>query len=173
MFRPRKKKLLKFAVLLIIVSVTLFSYSVYSIEQGITKQTNVTIGSGSVHTIKKINVSAGDDLEYSINSQGSRINVSAFLISPDNSNVGYLNVSDYSGSKVIVTTSSGNWTLFIKNNGNSQIVVDISLGDISYLTLVSTIFGFVLLPSGIALLIIYSYARVKERKREKLRDFSQ
>ena len=174
MFRPRKKKLLKFAALLIIMSVTLFSFSVYSIEQGITKQNSVTIGPGSVHAITKINVSAGDDLEYSVSSQGSSLNISAFLVSPDNSSTGYLNISGgYSGSKVIVAPLSGNWTLMIRNNGNSQAVVDISLGDVSYLTLMSTIFGFVLLPSGIALLIIYSYARVKERRREKLRDFSQ
>ena len=177
MFRPVRKRIVRIAAIVLIVSVILFSYSVYSIESNVSTHRNVSVlpGSASSVSIHEDGVQAGNDLEYIIASHnGTGINVTAYMLSPSGVHSAALSIININqGSKVFVADSSGNWTLVITNNAHTSAVVDVTITDIGYLYLIGAIFGFILLIVGIVMIGLNSYARVAERRREKNRGFSE
>ena len=71
---------MRIAAIILIVSVILFSYSVYSIESNVSTHRNVSVlpGSASSVSIREDNVQAGNDLEYIIASHnGTDINITS------------------------------------------------------------------------------------------------
>ena len=169
MERPSKRRLLKIAIIFIIVSVVLFSVSIYLIDSNFVTKNGVSINSGSSYVFPKGHVNAGDDIDYTVTSKSGNMNVSVYFLYDTGASSGYANAtSQLSLSNVIVSKYSGNFSLVIVNQGNSPLTVDLSIGTIGYLTIVSTVFGFVLLPSGIVLLAVNAYSRFVNRRREKL-----
>ena len=177
MFRPVRKRILRIGILILVVSVILFSYSIYSIESGVITHRNLELPFGSSQEISIVerNVSAGNDLQYSISSHnGSDLNVSAYMISPSGSHIGSLSIRNAStGSTIIVAGVAGNWTLVIVNNDPQIQFIDVTISNVGYLSLLGAVFGLVLLIVGIAVIGIHSYIRYMEKRREKLRGFSQ
>ncbi len=169
MDRPNRKRLLKIGGVLIIVSVVLFTLSVYLINTNTVSAQNVTILPGTTYTLSKGHISAGDDIDYSITTTLNPFNVTSYLKYDTGSTAAYVNATNSSSvTNVIVSHSAGNVSLVIVNTGQQSISVDVSVGSVDYFTLLTLVFGFVLLPSGIVLVGIYSYARYVERKKEKL-----
>lgn len=169
MDRPNRKRLQKIGIVLVIVSVLLFSLSVFLIYSNTAHASNVSIGPGSSYTLNMGNVSAGDDIDYSVSTNLQMFNLTTYLSYNTGASAGYVNVTNSSSvTKVIVSPDSGNVSLVIKNTGSYTINVDASIGIVDYYTLVSLVFGFVLLPSGIVILGVYYYSRYVERQKEKL-----
>ncbi len=169
MDRPNRRRLLKIGGILIIVSIVLFSLSVYLIDQNTVNAQNVTIGPGSSYTLFKGQISAGDDIDYSVTTTLNPFNVTSYLKFDTGATAAYVNATNSSSvTNVIVSHSSGNVSLVIVNTGSGSISVDLSVGSVDYATLLTLVFGFVLLPSGIVLVGIYAYSRYVERKKEKL-----
>ncbi|MCL4479960.1 MAG: hypothetical protein M1113_00520 [Candidatus Thermoplasmatota archaeon] len=177
MFRPAKRRISRIAAVIIVLSVLLFGLSIYSIEHGVRTYHDVKIPSGSGGSVmfRENNVSAGNDIEYSVSgANSSLINVTAYLVAPNGDKM--IPVSSDNGtslSQVIVAGYSGNWTLVLLNNAKSVATVDVTITNIPYVWLLGAIFGFILLILGIILLAISSYTKYMERRREKNRGFSQ
>lgn len=114
-------------------------------------------------------VKAQAEMSYTISSNQFP-DVYAALISPGGNVHSSLNLSSIqSGSNTIIAPSSGVWNLQISNNGSLPVNVSVTIGDTSYAALGVTIFGFVLLPSGIALIAAYTYSVRMEKKRRRMR----
>lgn len=177
MFRPTKRKIAKIAAAIIVASVLLFGFSVYSIEHGVRTYHDVRIlsGPGSSLAFTVNNVAAGNDIEFSVSgTNSSLINVTGYLVAPNGDRMN--SVSSDNGtslSQVMVAGYSGNWSLVVVNHAKSAAVVDVTITDIPYLWLLGAIFGFILLILGIILLAISSYTKYMEKRREKNRGFSQ
>lgn len=169
MDRPNRKRLLKIGGVMILASILLFSASIYLIDSNVASQNNISIPAGSSYTLHKGTISAGDDIDYSVSSNLNGLDVAAYVLFDHGVTAGYTNSTNSTRlSNVIVSPVSGNASLVIVNHGTGTINVDASIGSVDYLTLITTVFGFVLLPSGIALIGIYFYARRVERRKEKL-----
>lgn len=134
---------------------------------------DVVIGSGNSVDFYAPSVQSGSNLVYSISSN-QVANVTATLVSPDGSPHSSIHLSSVSsGSNTIIVPASGDWSLKIANNGPQPVNLSVSIGDASYAALGMTIFGFVLLPSGIALIGAYAYEARREKKRRLLKEFSE
>lgn len=169
MERPNRKRMLKLGGVMILVSILLFSASIYLIDANTVSHNNVSIPAGSSFSMLKGHVSAGDDIDYSVTSNLNGLNVTTYLSYDTGVTTTHVTSSNVSRvTSVVVAPASGNLSLVIVNNGPSAINVDISIGSVDYVTLMTTVFGFVLLPSGIALIGIYIYARRVEKRKEKL-----
>ena len=170
MDRPNRRRLLKIGAIFILVSIVLFSLSVYLIDSNTVTQKSITIVPGGSYNLLKGHVSAGDDIDYSITTTTlNTFNVTSYLQYDTGATAAYANATNSSSvTNVIVSHYSGNLSLVIVNKGSSTIYVSASIGSIDYVTLLTLVFGFVLLPSGIVLVGIYSYSRYVERKKEKL-----
>lgn len=174
MFRPVRKRIIRIATVVLVISVLLFGLSVYSIEHGVRTYNDVVIPVGTNHSIMERNVTSGNDIEYSVSgSAGSSVNITAYLIAPNGDHEGKISFDAHSGSQVIVAGYTGNWTLVVRNNAFASATVDITISNIGYTSLLGAVFGFILLIIGIAMIGINSYTRYMERKREKNRGFSQ
>lgn len=171
MLRPNRKRLNRIGLVLIVVSIVLFSVSVALLMQSTNTYSNVYVAPGTSNHYYKAGVHAGDDIHYSIQqtSNGS-VNVTAFLIAPDGAHYGNISLSPTTYSAVVVAPASGNWTLVITNNGNSQVNMTVKLGDIGYLNTFAVVFGFALLPSGLVLLAISAYSAAMEKRKKKKMD---
>lgn len=169
MDRPNRKRLLKIGGVMILASLVLFSISVYLIDSNLVSSNNVIISANSTYTLPKGMVSAGDDIDYTINSNLNGFNLTSYVSYDSGATAAYVNATNSSSvTNVVVSQYSGNISLVVVNHGPGAINVDVSIGTVDYATLVTTIFGFVLLPSGIVLVGIYSYSRHVERRKEKL-----
>lgn len=134
-----------------------------------TTHSNVNIKPFNTADYHDPSVKAQSEMSYSI-SLNQVPDVYATLISPGGSVHSSLNLSStQSGSNTIIAPSSGIWNLQISNNGSLPVNVSVTIGDTSYAALGITIFGFVLLPSGIALIAIYTNSVRMEKKRRRMR----
>ncbi len=171
--RPRRGRILKIGAILIIVSLALFSVSVYLVESNSTSASGVNISPGGSYTLSGKYVNAGDDIDYTVTSNVAAFNISAYVSVSSGSSFGNetaLQKSSLTG--VYVSPATGNISLIIKNTGSQTISVDASLGTIGYPTLLTIIFGFVLLPSGMVLIALYYHSRhVERRKERRLREY--
>lgn len=133
----------------------------------------VLINPGSKVEFYTNNVQSDSNIQYSM---GLNLNpdLHTSLVSPDGTVHSYLNLTSVtSGSHTIIVPASGTWGLHVDNNGSLPVNVSVTIGDASYAALGMTIFGFVLLPSGIALIVVHVYAARQEKKRNRLRGFSE
>lgn len=168
MFRPNRRRILKIGIILIIASLVLFSVAMVQFSLNTSNYNDIKINPGSSLTFHKNSVLAGDDLEYSVESSSSSYNISSYLLSPSGSHYANQSSVSHSVSEVIIPSTGGNWTLVIVNNDlSSPINVSITYGQVGYITIFTTVFGFVLLPSGIALIGLHAYASHSEKKRNR------
>ncbi len=168
---PNRKRMLEVGVSLILISVIVFSVSAYFISldtQTLSHQPIAVGGSNKIgYSVK--GVSQGDDLEYSITVASASPNVTVYWISPLGSQFGNQTLKTGStASSVFVAPVSGKWTFFAVNHGNSTANATITVGDISYTLIYSVVFGFVLLPAGIAFIGLYFYIRRHENAMRKM-----
>lgn len=176
MFRPNRRRIMKIGIVLIIASVVLFSISMVQFSLGTSNYKNLQIGPSSTVKFYKNSVSAGGDLEYSLEpvsvnyTTATGYNLTSYLISPSGQVFANSTMAGNGVSHVIIPATSGNWTLVvINNNANSVANVSITYGQVDYFTIFTTVFGFVLLPSGIALVGLYYYSLREEKKRDRFR----
>jgi hypothetical protein len=172
MFRPRKKLVLQIALILIILSVGLFVYSASEIHS------SVSTSSASIGVAKEFNISrnasAGFYLEYSITATPSNHDILVYLISPTGAHTqGKYFSNTNGGSSVFIANSSGTWRLVVVNAGNSSATVSASFGTINQNVIYGTIVGFISIISGAVLIFLYVYSRAMQKKRERLRGFSE
>lgn len=168
MDRPKRSRALKIGAAFIVASLVLFSLSVYLIESNTASANNVKIAPGSSYTLSNGYVSAGDDIDYTVTTNLAAFNITTYLTVSSGSSFGNESaVQKSSLTGVVVSTASGNVSLIIKNTGSQAISVDATVGKIIYTTLLSVIFGLVLLPSGIVLVGVYYYSRHVERRKER------
>lgn len=171
--RPKRSRILKIGGVLIIASLVLFSISIYLVESNTSSVNNVQIAPGSTYKFVNGNVTAGDDIDYTVTSNLIAFNITTQLVVSSSSPFGNETALQKSSlTNVVVSPSSGTISLFIKNTGNQTINIDASVGTIGYPTLLTVIFGFVLLPSGIVLVALFYYSRhVERRKERRFREF--
>ena len=167
---PNRKRMLEIGVSLILISVIVFSVSAYFISQDTSTfaDQHIAVGGAPIKlTIR--GVLQGDDLEYSVTVTSKSPNVTVFWISPLNSQFGNQTLKTGStSSSVFVAPVSGNWTFVAVNHNNVTANATITLGDISYTLIYSVVFGFVLLPVGIAFIGLYFYIRRHENVMRKM-----
>jgi hypothetical protein len=65
----------------------------------------------------------------------------------------------------LIASQSGNWTLFVTSNTNSNLTLDIYFGNMPLYEEISTITGFTLLIIGIGMLGIYYMIKRREKDR--------
>lgn len=134
---------------------------------------DVSIAPFKSTSFQDTSVKAQDQMTYTIN-LNQKPNIQAELVSPTGVVHSWLNLSaTQSGSNTIIAPNSGSWNLQITNNGSLPVNLSVTIGDTSYLAIGVTVFGFVLLPGGIALLLVYANSVRMEKKRKRLRDISQ
>ena len=166
--RPRRSRIIRIGALLIIASLVLFSLSVYLVESNTASAQNISIGPGGSYTLTDRNVSAGDDIDYTVTSTLTTFNVSAYLYVSSGSHFGSENATQKSSlTGVVVSPGSGVLSLTVRNTGSQTINIDVSVGTIGYTTLLTIITGLVFLPSGVVLVGIYYYSRHVERRKER------
>ena len=168
---PNRKRMLEVGVSLILISVIVFSVSAYFISQDTTTlaDQHIAAGGNQIKLASVNGVSQGDDLEYSITMTSASPNVTVYWISPLPSQFGNQTViTGSTASFVFIAPVSGNWTFVAVNHGNSTANATITVGDISYTLIYSVVFGFVLLPAGIAFIGLYFYIRRHENAMRKL-----
>lgn len=172
MDRPNRRRLLRIGIVMIVVSIVLFSLSVYLIDSNTAHENTVYIDPGTTYTLLKGHVDAGDDIDYSVilpTGAANSTHITAFLSFSSGGTAGYVNSTNTSStSKVLVSPYTGNVSLVITNKGSSTIIVNAAVGIVSYGALLTIVFGIALLPSGIALMGIHYYSRIVERRKEKL-----
>lgn len=172
MLRPRKKLVLQIAIILIILSVVLFVYSASEIHSSVSSSSE-SIGASNEFNITR-NASAGYYLEYSITATPSNHDIFVYLISPTGAHSQGKHFDNLNGgSSVVIANSSGTWTLVVVNAGNTSATVSASFGTIDQNVIYATIIGFISIISGAALIFIYTYTRAMQKKRERLRGFSE
>lgn len=173
MDRPKRSRILKIGGILIVASIVLFAVSVYLIESNTTSASSISIAPGNTYTLTGGFVNSGDDIDYTVTSNFSTFNITAFVSITSGTIFGNETaVKKSSLTGVYVSPGSGNISLTIRNTGTQTINIDASIGTIGYSTLLTVIFGFVLLPSGIVLVGVYYYSRHAERRKEKrLREY--
>ncbi len=167
---PNRKRMLEVGISLILVSVIVFSVSAYFISQDTYTYTDNHIAAGgSPFSLSVKGISQGDDLEYSVTMTSASPNVTIYWLSPLNTTFGNKTVTTGStASTVFVAPVSGNWTFVAINHANATANATITLGDISYTLIYSVVFGFVLLPAGIAFIGLYFYIRRHENVMKKM-----
>lgn len=134
---------------------------------------SVIIGPGNSTAFYDKSVSSGSNLVYSMGSNQVG-NVTASLIAPGGTVHSSIHLSSAtSGTATVIVPVKGDWLLQINNTGPLPVNLSVSLGDASIAALGLTVFGFVLLPAGIALLTAYAYALRREKKRRQMREFSE
>lgn len=156
---------------LIVVSLVLFSVSVFSVYSNSSSfDRNIAAGSTATITMHN-NVTAGDDILYSITPANGTVNLTAFLVGPSGQSIGYSNASgsSYTVTKEIVSPESGMWTLTVINHKSTNASLKITLGHISYGTLTMFLLGFAFLPSGIALVVLSIVIRKRETRFSRYR----
>jgi hypothetical protein len=171
--RPRRNRIAKIGAVFIIASMVLFSLSVYLVTSNTSLANNVTIAPGSSYTLSDGYVSAGDDIDYTVSTNLASFNITTYLFVSSGNSFGNGSATQKSSlTGVVVSPSSGNVSLVIKNTGSQSINVDASVGKIVYTTLLTVVTGLVLLPSGIVLVGLYYYSRhVEKRKERRLREY--
>lgn len=134
---------------------------------------NVNIAPGGSKYYYDQSVSAQGSMDYGLSlNQVPSLNVT--LIAPDGSTHAITQLSNsLSGSQTIIVPTSGTWTLQATDNGNLPVNISVSYGDVGLAALAMTVFGFVLLPCGIAFVGMYVLAVRREKKRKRLREFSE
>ena len=171
--RPRRGRIMKIGAIFIIASLALFSVSVYLVESNSASASGISVSPGSSYTLSGKYVNAGDDIDYTVTSTLAAFNISVYVSVSSGSAFGKetaLQKSSLTG--VYVSPATGNVSLVIKNTGPRSINIDASIGTIGYPTLLTIIFGFVLLPSGMVLVGLYYYSRhVERRKERRLREY--
>ncbi len=168
---PNRKRMLEVGVSLILISVIVFSVSAYFISQDTRTLSHQPIVAGGtpINLTAVHGVSQGDDLEYSITVTSASPNVTVYWISPLGSQFGNQTLKTGStASSVFVAPVSGKWIFVAVNEGNSTANATITVGDISYTLIYSVVFGFVLLPAGIAFIGLYFYIRRHENAMRKM-----
>ncbi|MCL4314429.1 MAG: hypothetical protein M1454_01690 [Candidatus Thermoplasmatota archaeon] len=169
---PNPTMLMRVGIVLIAASLVLFTVSAIQISSG-----GQSFGQHSLpdHSFQYFNfsknVTAGDDLEYTILPSSSHVNITAFLITPSGSSMDYSNVTIASVSKVIVAPYTGHWELVVHNNANATANFSASMTDISYSSLLMLDFAVALLPSGAALLVLAMIIRRRERAIARRRNY--
>lgn len=172
MDRPNRKRLLQIGAILVIVSVVLFSLSVYLVNANTVTKKGIAIAPGASYHLSKGGVSAGDDMYYGVSPTiiTNYSSVTSYLEYGTGATAAYMNASNSATiNKVFVSPYSGNVSLVIVNNGANTIYVNANLGIMGYPVLISIVLGIALLPSGAALIIIHFYAKRVEKRKEKIR----
>jgi heme/copper-type cytochrome/quinol oxidase subunit 2 len=75
-------------------------------------------------------------------------------------------------SGIVVSNSSGNWSLVVFNHGSEKAAVSATFSDLTFSMLFLIVFGIVLIPSGLVIIYIYFYSRKVEKRREKFRNLN-
>lgn len=156
---------------LIVVSLVLFSVSLVSVYSNSASFEKAIRPDSSVTLVMSNNVSAGDDILYSITPSNGTFNITAFLSGPTGQSIGFTNATgkSYTLTKEVVSPAGGLWKLNVTNHNGSEAYLKITLGHISYITLSMFLLGFAFLPSGIALVILSLVIRRRELRAPKYR----
>ncbi len=162
---------LKIGIVMLIVSVVVFSVSIFGIYSTINSFSNET-ASHSGPLVFSINTSSGEPLSYTVEVKSNTSNnFTTFLTSPDGSRYLESNFTGSGVSKSMVASESGEWHLYIYNNGNRNSSVSVHLGTLPYYLEAGAYAGLTILVIGIVL-VIYSFnmsRREKNRQAERFR----
>lgn len=156
---------------LIVVSLVLFSISVFSVYSNSTQSQKNLAPNSTLNLPLARNVSAGDDILYSITPTNGTANITVYLVGPSGQTIAYSNASgaSYTLTKEVVSPASGKWVLTVINHQSTNTTLKIIIGDISYTTLSMFLLGFAFLPSGIALVILSLVIRKRESSLSRYR----
>ncbi|MHB8360358.1 MAG: hypothetical protein ACYDAO_06130 [Thermoplasmataceae archaeon] len=159
---------LKIGTVFIIVSVVLFSASILAIYGSVSSHDNVNFQSAGKTVSYTYHVSEGNTIQYSIKVvNGTNYSITSYLISPNNNRCNSLNFTGSSASSSIIAEQSGNWTIFVTSNNNSNLTLDIYFGNLPYYEQISTVLGFTLLVIGIGMIGVHYM--IKRREVERIR----
>ena len=161
-----REKYWKLGAIFIIVSVVLFSVSILAVYGSVSSHNDVNFQQAGTTVSYKYFVSEGNTIQYSIKVvNGTNYSVSSYLIGPHNQKFNSLNFTGSSVSSSLIASQSGNWTLFVTSNTNSNLTLDIYFGNMPMYEEISTITGFTLLIIGIGMLGIYYMIKRREKDR--------
>ena len=161
-----REKFWKIGALLIIISVVLFSLSILAVYGSVSTHDNVNFQQAGKSVSYKYYVDEGNTIQYSIKVvNGTNFSVSSFLLAPNGVKSNSINFTGSSASSSIIATTSGNWTLTVTSNNNSNLTLDIYFGNLPSYEGDAVIYGFTLLVVGIGLIGIYYMIKRRENER--------
>ena len=162
---------LKIGIVLLIVSVVVFSVSIfgiYSTINGFTHEDSTT----SSPLVFSINTSAGEPLSYTVEIRSNTSNnFTTYLKSPDGQKFLEANFTGAGVSKSMVATENGEWHLYVVNHGDKNSSISVHLGTLPYYLEAGAYFGLAALVIGV-ILLIYSFdmgRRERNRQAERFR----
>ncbi len=162
---------LKMGIALLIVSIVVFSVSIFGIYSTINSFTDVK-SRGPSPNIFSINASAGEPLSYTVDiNTNTTNNFTTYLLSPGGQIYLESNFTGAGVSRSMVANQNGNWHLYVLNRGNQSSNISVHLGSLPFYLEAGAYAGLTILVVGIVL-IIYSFdmaRREKNRQAERFR----
>ncbi|MGP6239283.1 hypothetical protein ACNF40_02550 [Cuniculiplasma sp. SKW4] len=162
----RSENALKIGIILLVVSVVVFSVSIFGIYNTINSFTNQD-STNSSPLIFSINTSAGEPLSYTVEVRSNTSNnFTTYLKSPNGEKFLEANFTGSGVSKSMVATQSGEWHLYVLNRGNKSSSISVHLGTLPYYLEAGAYLGLTVLVIGIILLIYHFDMGRRERNRQ-------
>ncbi|MCL4452243.1 MAG: hypothetical protein M1327_06435 [Candidatus Thermoplasmatota archaeon] len=158
------KKIARLSYILIVAAIVLIALSVVFIASDSPESRDVSVLPGSsYHFVYNVTIDHGDYLFYSVVSNNSSANLTAYLITPAGTVTSMGNITgNGSLKKDLVAGDSGNWTLVLENNGKVNAYARLTVYRISYLVTYTIVFGISLFASGFILLLVSLNLRRRE-----------
>lgn len=158
------KKIARLSYVLIVTAIVLVALSIVFIASDAPESRDVGVLPGSsYHFVYNVTIDQGDYLFYSVVSNNSSANFTAYLVTPAGAVTSMGNLTgNGSLKKDLVARDSGNWTLVLENNGKADAYARLTVYRISYLVTYTIVFGISLFASGFILLLVSLNLRRRE-----------
>lgn len=171
MIRP-DKKILRIGSAVLVAAIILLGSGIVLYFSNTNSTLDLTVLPSTPYVVSQKNVSSGTELQYTVTLDGNQ-NISVYVISPAGFDFGLKTVNTSSTiSDMVLSNSSGNWSLVIFDHGSGAAKVSATFSDLTFNMLFLIVFGIVLIPSGLVIIYIYFYSRKVEKRREKIRNLN-
>ena len=171
MIRP-DKKLVRIGSIVLVAAIILLGSGIALYFSNTSSTLDLTVSPASPYVISQKNVSSGTELQYTVTLNSDQ-NISVYVLSPEGVDFGLKTLNTSSTvSGIVVSNSSGNWSLVVFNHGSEKAAVSATFSDLTFSMLFLIVFGIVLIPSGLVIIYIYFYSRKVEKRREKFRNLN-
>lgn len=171
MIRP-DKKIVRVGTIVLVAAIILLGSGIAMYFSNTSSTLDLTLSPGSPYVISQKNVSSGTELQYTVTLNNNQ-NVSVYVLSPEGVDFGLKSANTSSTiSGIVVSNTSGNWSLVIIDHGSGKATVSATFSDLTFSMLFLIVFGIVLIPSGLVIIYIYFYSRKVEKRRERFRNLN-
>lgn len=171
MIRP-DKKILRIGSVVLVAAIIMLGSGIFLYFSNTNSTLDLTVLPATPHVVSQKNVSSGTELQYTV-TLNSNQNISVYVLSPQGFYFGLKTLNTSSTiSDIVISNSSGNWSLVIFDHGSGSATVSVTFSDLTFSMLFLIVFGIVLIPCGLVIIYIYFYSRKVEKRRERIRNLN-